>query len=104
MQSICNRTLLAAAICGASFTAAWGQSVQGSTYEDNGGVVKIEFQSGGKAFTWTGPISTPCTYAQTGKKVVVTCEGDNLDFTMNDDGSLAGPPNGFISRLTKKKT
>jgi hypothetical protein len=104
MKSSCRRALLiTAAICGAGVTTAWGQSVQGSTYEDNGSVVKIEFLPGGKAFTWMGPVSTPCTYAQNGKTVALTCEGDKTDFTVNDDGSLTGPPNGFISRLTKKK-
>jgi hypothetical protein len=104
MKSIYRRALLVATIYGASFAAAWGQSVQGSTYEDNGGVVKIEFLPGGKAFTWMGPVSTPCTYVQNGKTVSVTCEGDKFDLTVNDDGSLAGPPNGMISRMTKKKT
>jgi len=105
MTSIWRGPLLIAAIHGASLTAAWGQSsVQGSTYEDNGSVVKIEFLPGGNAFTWMGPVSTPCTYVENGKTVAVTCEGDKTDFTVNDDGSLTGPPNGFISRLTKKKT
>ncbi len=80
-----------------------GTSVAGSTYEGAGGAVKIEFQSGGKAFASIGAFSSPCTYDQNGKIVTLTCERDKTDFTLNDDGSLSGPPNGMLGRLTKKK-
>ena len=40
-----------------------GGNVQGNTYADNGGVVKIEFKSGGKAYVSTGPATTNCTCA-----------------------------------------
>src|SRR4051812_49439957 len=76
----------------------WAQTVQGGTYEDNGGVLRVEFQSGGKAFMAMGPMSTPCTWKQSGKTVNLACQGDNTDFTVNDDGSLSGPPEGFAAR------
>jgi hypothetical protein len=70
-----------------------GGKVEGNTYAGNGGVVQIEFKSGGKAYVSTGPVSTPCTYTESGKTV----------FTVDDDGALNGPQGGMLGRLTKKK-
>jgi hypothetical protein len=78
-----------------------GGGVQGNTYAGNGNVVKIEFKSGGKAFVSTGPISTECTYSESGKAVTLTCEGDKTQFTVDADGALIGPPGGMMARLTK---
>jgi len=80
-----------------------GGTVEGSTYQDNGGVVKIEFKSGGKAYVSTGPATTPCTYSESGKRLTLVCENDKTDFKVEDDGSLSGPPDGFMTRLTKTK-
>lgn len=80
-----------------------GGQVAGNTYEDNGGVVKVEFKSGGKAYVSTGPVTNTCTYTESGKSVTLVCEGDKSVFTVDDDGALNGPPGGFLSRLTKKK-
>ena len=77
--------------------------VEGNTYTGNGGVVQIEFKSGGKAYVSTGPISTPCTFTESGKTVTLICEGDRTVFTVDDDGALIGPQGGFLGRLTKKK-
>jgi hypothetical protein len=77
--------------------------VGGNTYEDNGGVVKIEFKSGGKAYVSTGPATNTCKYEESGRAVTLMCEGDKTVFTVDDDGALNGPPGGFITRLTKKK-
>lgn len=74
-------------------------SVEGSTYEGADGSVKIEFKSGGKAFASLGGISSECSYTQSGKSVTLSCQGEKDVFTVNDDGSLSGPP----ARLTKKK-
>jgi hypothetical protein len=84
-------------------TPACGGSVEGSTYAGNGGIVKIEFQSGGKAYVATGPVSTACTYSESGKNVTLLCEGDTTVFTVGDDGALNGPPEGLLGRLTKEK-
>jgi len=80
-----------------------GGSVSGNTYSGNGGVVQVEFKSGGKAFVSTGPISTPCTYTESGKTVTLVCEGDKTQFTVDDDGALIAPSGCFLGRLTKKK-
>ena len=82
---------------------ACGGKVEGNTYEDNGGVVKVEFKSGGKAYVSTGPVTNTCSYEENGKSVTLTCEGDKSVFTVDDDGDLNGPPGGFLTRLTKKK-
>jgi hypothetical protein len=82
---------------------ACGGKVEGNTYQDNGGVVKIDFKSGGKAYVSTGPATNTCSYVESGKTVTLTCEADKTVFTVDDDGDLNGPPGGFITRLTKKK-
>jgi hypothetical protein len=83
--------------------AGCGATVAGNTYTGNGGVVQIEFKSGGKAYLSTGPVSTPCSYTESGKTVTLVCEGDSTAFTLDDDGSLIGPQGGLLGRLTKKK-
>jgi hypothetical protein len=80
-----------------------GAKVEGNTYQDNGGVVKIEFKSGGKAYLSGGPATTTCTYSESGKTVTLICVGDKTVFTIEDDGALSGPPDGLLTRLTKKK-
>jgi|SRR5215469_10946948 len=83
--------------------AGCGNSVSGNTYQGVGNLVTIEFQSGGKARASMGPITSDCTYTQDGKTVALTCENIKQTLTVNDDGSLSGPPGGFMERLTKKK-
>jgi len=78
-------------------------SVQGRTFHDNGGVVKVEFKSGGKAFVSAGPMTNTCSYTESGTKVSLVCDGDTTLFTVEDDGALSGPPNGFMARLTPVK-
>ena len=82
---------------------ACGSKVEGNTYTGNAGIISLEFKSGGKAFIATGPVSTPCTYTESGKTVTLICERDKTVFTVDDDGALIGPPDGFLGRLTKKK-
>jgi hypothetical protein len=79
-----------------------GSKIEGSTYEGNGGVIRIEFKSGGKAYLSAGPAATTCSYSESGKKVTLICEGDTTVFTLEDD-ALNGPPDGLLTRLTKKK-
>lgn len=85
-----------------SATACGGGGVEGTTYANNGSVVKIEFKSDGKAFVAMGPMSQACTYSQKGKTVTLVCEGDTTDLTIEDD-ALNGPPDGLMARLTKQK-
>jgi hypothetical protein len=99
-----NRTIAYAALMAGCMTlAACGKNVSGHTYHDNGGVVTVEFKSGGKAFVSTGPVTQTCSYAEAGKTISLTCEGDETHFTLEDDGALAGPQDGMMARLTPVK-
>lgn len=80
-----------------------GSKVAGHTYAGNGNVVTVEFQSGGKAYASMGPMTSACTYTQSGKTVNLLCEGDTTVLTLADDGSLNGPPEGMLAHLTKVK-
>lgn len=82
---------------------ACASTVSGHTFQDNGGVVKIEFKSGGKAYVSAGPTSHTCSYTEKDKKVNLVCDGDTTTFTVEDDGSLTGPPDGLMARLTLVK-
>jgi hypothetical protein len=94
---------LAVAMIGAfGTTIGCSGKVEGNTYEDNGGVVKIEFKSGGKAYLSAGPATTTCTYSESGKTVTLICVRDKTVFTVEDDGALSGPPDGMLTRLTRK--
>jgi hypothetical protein len=95
-------SLAALLICSVCVTAC-SRKVEGTTYSGNGGVVRVEFKSGGKAYVSTGPVSTSCTYTESGGTVTLGCEGDNTVFTMDADGALNGPQGGFLGRLTKQK-
>jgi hypothetical protein len=81
---------------------ACGKSVSGNTYAGADGVT-VAFQSGGKATTALGGIKSDCTYTEDGKTVSLTCEGgEPAALTINDDGSLSGPPDGMLAKLTKQ--
>lgn len=96
-------TILGIVVVFGIFLAGCGSKVEGNTYTGNGGVVQVEFKSGGKAFVATGPVSTPCSYTESRKNVTLICGTDKTEFTVDDDGALIGPPDGFLGRLTKKK-
>jgi hypothetical protein len=96
--------ILAFTVIGAlGATIGCGSKVEGNTYEGNGGMIKIEFKSGGKAYLSAGPATTTCTYTESGKTLTMICVGDKTVFTIEDDGALSGPPDGLLTRLTKKK-
>lgn len=83
------------------FATACGSKVKGNTYES--GFISIAFQSGGKATFASGPISTDCTYSESGSKVTLTCNGQPAVFTVNGDGNLDAPAESMMGTLTKKK-
>jgi len=83
--------------------AGCGNSVKGHTYAGNGQLVTIQFQSDGKASTSMGPMTSACTYTQSGTNVTLTCEGDTEQLTLASDGSLNGPPDGMLAHLTRVK-
>jgi hypothetical protein len=85
-----------------AFCAGCGNNVQGNTYANS--MMKVQFQSGSKAVVTIGFMTQNCQWSQNSKNVTVNCAGDTTQFTLNDDGSLAGPPEGMIGRLTKVKS
>jgi len=78
-----------------------GSSLRG-TYQNADGSVQIEFLPGTKAFWSLQGATMECTHKQNGKKVVLSCDGDDVAFSVNDDGSLAGPPDSLMTRMKKK--
>jgi|GEM_PF-898897 len=82
-----------------------GSSVQG-TYSDPNGAITLELKSGGKAaFTFMGE-TAQCNYTVDGKKLMLDCKGDpgKVTLTIQDDGSLTGPPGTFMPPLRKRKS
>ena len=85
------------------FLAACESSVSGHIYHTYGGVVQVEFKSGGKAIVSSGPISHACSYSESGKSVILVCNDNATNFKIQDDGVLVGPPQGLMARLTPLK-
>lgn len=83
----------------AIFLAACGQSLSG-TYADSSGVVEYKFESGGKVTTKTMGMEAELKYELDGKKVKFLTPGGALVYTLQDDGSMAGP---MGLKLIKKK-
>jgi len=80
-----------------------GNSVQGNTYADANGMMKMQFQSGGKALVTIGFSTQNCQWSQSSNNVVVNCAGQPMQLTLNGDGSLNGPADGMIGKMTKVK-
>ena len=72
------------------------------TYENADGKAVIEFLAGGKAYFSFHGITGDCTHSGNARKVTVTCDAEDTVFTVNSDGSLAGPPDSFVARMKKK--
>ena|SRR5258706_5665670 len=106
MNSILHRVrFITLALAASLILSACGKSVSvsGNTYEGAGGGFTVEFQSGGKAVTTIAGAKADCTYTEDSKSVTLTCEGQPAVLTINDDGSLSGPPDGMLGKLTKKQ-
>ena len=82
------------------FLVACESSVNGHIYHNNGGVVQLEFKSGGRAYVSMGASIYTCSYSQSGKSVRLICAGDTTNFRVQDDGALVGPAEGLMARLT----
>jgi hypothetical protein len=79
--------------------AGCGKSVSG-VYKDSSGMVSVEFKSGGVAtVNTTIGGSQDGTYTISGNKVSVTAGGQNMQMTLNDDGTLdSGQPLGVFKK------
>jgi hypothetical protein len=80
-----------------------GNSVQGNTYADASGMMKMQFQSGGKALVTIGFTTQNCQWSQSSNNVAVKCADQTLQLTLNNDDSLTGPPDGMVGKMTKVK-
>lgn len=87
--------LLAAAACG-------GDKFAGTYQNDNGSIV-LDLKSGGTGALTIAGETKPCTYTSDQQTLKVTCDGNEVDFTVHDDGSLTGPPDSFVGDLKKTK-
>lgn len=94
--------VLTATLSGVSvaFTSCGG--VEG-TYGGANGAVVLELRSGGKARMTMMGEAQDCTYDLKGDKVALTCQGQTVDFTKHDDGSLSPPAGAMLGTLTKSK-
>jgi hypothetical protein len=75
------------------------------TYSDANGAVLLELKSGGKAnITFMGEVAD-CTSSTSGNQFTLDCKppAGKIVFTIHDDGSLTGPPGGFMPMLRKQK-
>lgn len=81
--------------------ACGGASIQG-TYTNTTGLATLEISSGGKASFFMMGESKACTYQVVGNKLTLDCQGDKLEFTIHEDGSLTG--RGFIGIMKKSKS
>jgi hypothetical protein len=75
------------------------------TYTDPSGSFVLTLKSGGEANFAIPNSETTCTYTTKGDQLSLNCKGDAsgpLTLTMHDDGSLSGPPDGFMPVLRKK--
>ncbi len=103
MKTSFQKTMIViAALAALAFVGCGG--VSGSTYQSAGGVLQIQFQSGGKATLSMAGQSAPCTYVEDSKSVTLTCQGGagTLVLTKGDNNTLNPPAGNFIGPLTKK--
>jgi len=97
------RNLLFIAVFGGAALIGCGSGVQG-TYSDPSGGFVLDLKSGGNAtFTFAGQAAS-CTYKVDGKQLTLTCQGDTSPtvLTIQNDGSLTGPPGTMMPPLRKK--
>ncbi|HYK53159.1 MAG TPA: hypothetical protein VEV38_06485 [Candidatus Eremiobacteraceae bacterium] len=88
-------TLLCVAACG-------GDKLAG-TYQNENGSIVMDLKSGGTGDLTIAGETKPCTYTSDQQTLKVTCDDNEVDFTVHDDGSLTGPPDSFVGDLKKTK-
>jgi hypothetical protein len=74
------------------------------TYTAPNGAMTLELKSGGDASVTFAGQTAPCKYTASGSTLTLTCPGQAgaMNFTIQKDGSLAGPPDSFFPPLVKK--
>lgn len=87
----------------AAKSTASGPAPLKGTYANSDGTAVLEFVSGGKAHFAFHGVSQPCTQKGNAKAVTLTCDGEDMEFKVDDDGALAGPADSPFSRMKKKQ-
>jgi len=94
--------LMVTVLAGFIFASCGGGGIEG-TYTDPQGSMMVELKSGGKGSITFMTETKQCTYNVADKKISMACAGDNIDFTIHDDGSLTGPPGSIFPILKKSE-
>lgn len=103
MNRFLTHTLLCSVLAACTLTlTACTPNVEGK-YIDASGAISIELKSGGEATAKFWNLGGPCTYEVKGKQIDLTCNGTTTHYTVNSDGSLAGPPGIGFPNLKKTK-
>ena len=84
--------LLATAACGSKYAG---------TYQNENGSIVLDLKSGNTGSLTIAGETKPCTYTSDQQTLKVTCDDNEVDFTVHDDGSLTGPPDSFVGDLKK---
>ena len=81
-----------------------GSNVVG-TYSNSSGSFSLDIRAGGAATYNSVGATFPCTYTVAGDKLTLSCQGQTAHtvFTVQKDGSLAGPSDSFVPTLRKTK-
>jgi hypothetical protein len=106
LRLLCGRHAISALLIIAAglATTSCTSSMKG-TYSDPGGGVVLDLKSGGDAnITFMGETAA-CTYTTSGSQLTLDCKppAGKIVFSIHDDGSLTGPPGGFMPALRKQK-
>jgi hypothetical protein len=74
------------------------------TYQDEGGMVVMNIGPGDAANLMIMGVAGPCaTYTVEGSVLTLVCDDGNLDFTVNNDGSLTGPAGAMFGTLRRSE-
>lgn len=92
--------LIAIAIFAGLLAACGGDKLAGTYSNENGSIV-VDIKPGGTGAMTIAGETKPCTYTSDQSTLKLTCDGDETDFTIHDDGSLTGPPDSFVGQLKK---
>jgi hypothetical protein len=93
-------TALAALGCGGAVSAGAGPL---GVYANAEGTASVEFMADGRAHFSLHGLGGICTYTRMDRAVTLTCGGDTTEFIVEDDGSLTGPAESFLTRLTRRR-
>ena len=72
------------------------------TYQDDSGMVVMNIGPGDAASLTIMGEAGPCaSHTVSGSVLTLVCDDGNLDFTVNNDGSLTGPPGAMFGSLRR---